>query len=672
MSPTSPYPHVFQPLSIGASTIRHRIMVTGHTQLYGENGTLSERHIDYYRERARGGAALLVLEQQAAHPAGRNYHAGCGAWDSAVVPWYKRLGEAVHEHDCQMFAQLFCAGAQGHGTQYFDDWRPLWAASRIPSAITEEMPVAMDQTDIDELIEYFARCAENVQQAGLDGIEVHAAHSQLLGEFLSPAFNKREDQYGGSIENRCRIVVEIGAAIRAAVGTDIPLGLRLSFDEYLGPIGITPEQSEQQIEIFSASGLFDFFDISGGGYHNLHIAVAPMGTVPEGFLIDSARRAKRVAGDRAKIFVVGRFLDLAKAEEVLAAGDADMVAMTRAHMADPFIVAKSAEGREDEVLRCVGANVCVARLISNREVTCVQNPAMGREKLWGVGTLDTLPASQQRDISVIGGGPAGLRFAATAGARGHRVRLFEARAELGGRLHELASLPTREGWAAAIANLVQPLNRLGIELNCDTKIQADNIDGDIIVCATGSSWDRSGYSPYRPERDAIPGAEQAFVLDLGNAIERAVSDPSALGQRVLIVDETGEYHPLGLAELLSAGGIEVEIISPRPFIGAETQRTMDLPHIMPRLKAAGVTVTAQHFVERNEEQSALVYDIWGGEPYLINDISSIVLAMTRSPDDSLYQQITAGGRTALKIGDVVAPRPIEAIIYEAEKFARSV
>lgn len=672
MSPTSPYPHVFQPLSIGASTIRHRIMVTGHTQLYGENGTLSERHIDYYRERARGGAALLVLEQQAAHPAGRNYHAGCGAWDSAVVPWYKRLGEAVHEHDCQMFAQLFCAGAQGHGTQYFDDWRPLWAASRIPSAITEEMPVAMDQTDIDELIEYFARCAENVQQAGLDGIEVHAAHSQLLGEFLSPAFNKREDQYGGSIENRCRIVVEIGAAIRAAVGTDIPLGLRLSFDEYLGPIGITPEQSEQQIEIFSASGLFDFFDISGGGYHNLHIAVAPMGTVPEGFLIDSARRAKRVAGDRAKIFVVGRFLDLAKAEEVLAAGDADMVAMTRAHMADPFIVAKSAEGREDEVLRCVGANVCVARLISNREVTCVQNPAMGREKLWGVGTLDTLPASQQRDISVIGGGPAGLRFAATAGARGHRVRLFEARAELGGRLHELASLPTREGWAAAIANLVQPLNRLGIELNCDTKIQADNIDGDIIVCATGSSWDRSGYSPYRPERDAIPGAEQAFVLDLGNAIERAVSDPSALGQRVLIVDETGEYHPLGLAELLSAGGIEVEIISPRPFIGAETQRTMDLPHIMPRLKAAGVTVTAQHFVERIEDHSALVYDIWGGEPYLINDISSIVLAMTRSPDDSLYQQITAGGRTALKIGDVVAPRPIEAIIYEAEKFARSV
>ena len=617
-------------------------------------------------------AALLVLEQQAAHPAGRNYHAGCGAWDSAVVPWYKRLGDAVHEHDCQMFAQLFCAGAQGHGTQYFDDWRPLWAASRIPSAITEEMPVAMDQRDRNELVEYFARCAENIQQAGLDGIEVHAAHSQLIGECLSPAFNKREDQYGGSIENRCRIVLEIGAAIRAVVGTDIPLGLRLSFDEYLGPIGITPEQSEQQIEIFSASGLFNFFDISGGGYHNLHVAVAPMGTVPEGFLIDSAPRAKQVAGDRAKIFIVGRFLDLAKAEEVLAAGDADMVAMTRAHMADPFIVAKSADGREDEVVRCVGANVCVARLIINREVTCVQNPAMGREKLWGVGTLDILPASQQRDISVVGGGPAGLRFAATAASRGHRVKVFEARAELGGRMHELASLPTREGWWSAIDNLVRPLSRLGIEPKCDTRIEADNIDGDIVVCATGSSWDRSGYSPYRPDRLEIPGAGLPFVLDLGNAIERAVADQSALGHRVLIVDETGEYHPLGLAELLSANGIEVEIITPRPFIGAETQRTMDLPHIMPRLKAAGVTVTAQHFVERIEERSAFVYDIWGGEPYLISDIDTIVLAMTRSPNDALYQQLVAGGRAALKIGDVVAPRPIEAIIYDAEKFARSV
>jgi hypothetical protein len=244
--------------------------------------------------------------------------------------------------------------------------------------------------------------------------------------------------------------------------------------------------------------------------------------------------------------------------------------------------------------------------------------------------------------------------------------------ELGGRLRELAALPTRGGWGEAIANLVRPLSRLGIEINCDSMIEAADIDGDIVVCATGSSWDCTGYSPYRPERDQIPGAELPFVLDLGSAIQRAVANRNALGQHVLIVDETGEYYPLGLAELLSAGGIEVDIVSPRPSIGTETQRTLDLPHVMPRLKEAGVTVTAQHFIERIEDRSAIVYDIWGGEPYLIGDIDTIVLAMTRSPADSLYDTLVGAGRTALKIGDVVAPRSIEAVIYEAEKFARNV
>ena len=664
------YPHVLKPLTIGPVEVRHRIMVTGHTQLYGRDETLSDKHIDYYRERARGGAALLVLEQQAAHPAGRNYHAGCSAWDERVIPWYERLGEAVHAHGCKQFVQLFCAGAQGRGTQYLDDWRPLWAASRIPSAITEEMPVAMSGADIAELTEYFARCALNVKNAGLDGIEIHAAHSQLLGEFLSPAFNKRSDAYGGSLRNRCRIVLEIGAAIRDAVGPDLAVGLRLSFDEYLGQAGITPEQSEEQIDIFSAAGLFDFFDISGGGYHALHVAVAPMGTLGQGFLAESARRAKAVAGARAKIFVVGRFLDIAKAEEVLAAGDADMVAMTRAHMADPFIVNKTLEGRPEEVTRCIGANVCVARLIDNREVTCFQNPAMGRERQWGEGTLRA--AAKPREIAVVGAGPAGLRFARTAAMRGHRVQVFEAGAAPGGRMRELAMLPTRGAWQEAIANLTRELGRLGVAVHCGTRIDTAPANTDLLVCATGSRWSRSGYSPYRPDRDRIPGVDQTHVLDLGTAITRAVSDPKCLGEHVLIVDETGEYQPLGLAECLANAGVDVEIMTPRPFLGAETQRTLDLPHVMPRLIAAGVTITAQHFVESIADRTVTVYGIWGGAPLLRTDVDCVVLAMTREADDELFERCVATGIDAIKIGDAVAPRGIEAIMYEAEKFARSV
>ena len=672
MSAANRYPNILQPLTIGATQVRHRIMVTGHTQLYGRDETISDRHIAYYRERAKGGAALLVLEQQAAHPAGRNYMAGCSAWDTKVIPWYERLGEAVHAHDCKQFVQLFCAGAQGSGTQYFDDWRPLWAASRIPSAISEEMPVAMSAADIAELTDYFVRSALNVQRAGLDGIEIHAAHSQLLGEFLSPAFNKRQDTYGGSIENRCRIVLEIGEAIRNAVGSKLSLGLRLSFDEFLGPAGITAEQSEQQIELFSAAGFFDFFDISGGGYHALHVAVAPMGTVDEGFLAASARRAKTIAGQRAKIFVVGRILDLEKAEAILAAGDADMVALTRAHMADPYIVSKSLDNREREVTRCVGANVCVARLVTNSEVTCFQNPAMGREERWGGENLATVDSDRIRNISVVGAGPAGLRFAVTAARRGHRVRIFEAADKPGGRLLELAGLPTRGAWNEAIENLTRPLSNLGIEIQCNKTISANDITDDVVVCATGSTWDCSGYSPYRPDRDCIPGADLEHVIDLGTAIRRAVADPQALGKRVLIVDETGEYHPLGLAELLCSAGVEVEIITPRPFVGAETQRSLDLPHIMPRLKAAGAIVTAQHFIEAIDPQSAAVYDIWGRDPVQRSDLDTIVFAMTKSPRDDLFQSLKADTRMVLAIGDAVAPRAIEAIMYEAEKAAREI
>ncbi|NNL86032.1 MAG: FAD-dependent oxidoreductase [Myxococcales bacterium] len=670
----SRYPQSFRPIELGGVEIPHRLFITGHTQLYGEGGFLSQRHVDYYRERAKGGAALLILEQQAAHPSGRNYLRGCVAYDEGAIPMYEALGEAVHAHGAKQFVQLFGCGAQGSGTQYIDDWRPLWAASRLPSAFTGEIPVAMEADHIEELVKSFAKSARNVQRAGLDGVEIHAAHSQLLGEFLSPAFNKRSDGYGGSLRNRCRIVLETGEAIRKEVGSGFPLGIRLSFDEYLGDAGITAEQCEEQIEIFSASGLFDFFDISGGGYHALHIAVAPMGTnLPEGFLADSAKRVKAVAGDRAKVMVVGRVLDLETAERILADDAADMVALTRANMADAHVIAKSAAGNERDVVRCIGANVCIARLIENREVTCFQNPSMGREAELGKGTLRK--ASPRKKLVVAGGGPAGMRFAGVAAARGHDVTLFEASDHLGGRLAELSRLPTRGAWQRAIENLHRPLEREGVRIVLDKRLHADSdelADADEVICATGSRWDATGYSPYRPERASIPGYDLGFVIDAGTAVERATASAGALGRRVLIVDETGEYLPVGLAELLVGQGCDVEILTPRPQVGADTQRTLDMPHVFPRLAQAGVEMTALHFVERFEANCAEVYNVWGGPSQRREGLDTVVLAMTRTPEADFFAEISKRGRSALRVGDVVAPRKIEAIVYEAERLGRSV
>lgn len=273
---------------------------------------------------------------------------------------------------------------------------------------------------------------------------------------------------------------------------------------------------------------------------------------------------------------------------------------------------------------------------------------------------------------VIGAGPAGLRFAGTAAARGHRVRVYEAASAPGGRLLELAALPTRGAWHDGIANLVRPLERHGVTLECDHRLAETGLAADLIVCATGSRWDAHGYSPYRPDRERIPGSDGAQVIDIGTAIRRALADPAALGANVLIVDETGEYHALGLAELLAGNGIAVEILTPMPFVGAHTQRTLDLPHVMPRLKALGVRTTAQHFIERIEPGAVHVYDIYAAAPIVRDGISTVVLAMTRSPDDALFESLRDRGHDVCKVGDAVAPRALEAVIYEAEQLARAV
>lgn len=667
--------HVWTPLTIGTTTVKHRIMVTGHTQLYGKDETISDRHIAYYRERAKGGAALLTLEQQAVHQAGMNYHAGCIAWDPRVIPQYEKLANAVHEFGCKQFVQLFASGAQGKGTMYIDRWRPLWAASRIPSAIYNETPLTMEQVHIDQIVAHFGLSARNTKLAGMDGVEIHAAHSQLIGEFLSPAFNKRTDRYGGSVRNRCQIVLEIGQEIRRQVGTNYTVGIRLSFDEFLGDCGITPEQTEEQLEILAAAGLFDFFNISGGGYHALHVAVAPMGSVEEGFMSPFGKRAKAVVGNRGKIFIVGRILDLRMAEQILADGAADMVAMTRAHMADPFVVNKTREGREDEVTRCVGANVCVSRLIDNVDVTCVMNPGMGREQYWGEGSLEKVEPGEVRKVAIIGGGPAGLKCAAIAAQRGHKVVLYEKTQELGGHLNLLKQLPTRKSWQSAIDNLIRPLAKAGVEVRLGTAATTELLlqeIPDVIVCATGATYDRTGYSPYRPERDAIPGVEQKHVVDVATATRQALADPQSLGKQVLIVDETDSYLALGLAEVLAKADVRVEVITPHLFVGEDTLKTLEMPHLFPRLKAAGVKLTAQQFVEQINPNSVEIYDIWGGERRTV-EVDTVVIAMMRSPNDALFQEIRQNFKKELyRIGDAVAPRKLEAVIYEGEKLGREI
>lgn len=668
-----PLSRVWQPLQLGPTTLKNRLVVPARALNYAVDGVISDRHLATYRELARGGPAVIITEQHAAHRVSKgSFYHPCSAWEYSAIPQFEKFAAIVEEHDCRGFVQLFGPGVHDKGTMMMDEWHPLWGVSRIPSFVHGEVPMVMDAGHVGELVRGFGRAADNVRKSGLHGVEIHAAHSYLLGQFLSKTYNDRTDAYGGSVQNRCRAIVEAATEIREQVGNDITVGIRLSYDEFLGPAGIEPEEAEAQIRVFAGTGLFDYFSISGGSYHTLHMAVPPMGSVPEGWMVPFAKRAKELIADRAAVFTVGRIRDLHMAEDALASGSADAVAMGRAQLADPHLVRKTKEGRESEIIRCVGMNECIGRLFDQREVICAMNPVTGREAQWGEGSLR--PARQIKDVLVVGGGPAGMKVAAVAASRGHKVRLVERDSALGGHFKILQHLPGRDEWRIGIDNLVRAVENAGVDVQLNTEISAETLEAetaDAIIFATGARYDMSGLSPFRPDRAGIPGADQDHVIDVKTAAVRAIEDPASLGKKILILDESGVYLPLGLAEILRKGGASVEVITPAMFVGEQTLRQLDLPHVFPRLRAAGIELTSQHSIDSIDGTRVTIFDLWGADPRIEDDVDTVVLALYRLPNDDLFHRATDNGFGEVhRVGDCLAPRQPAAIIYDGEKLGR--
>ncbi|MBC3478024.1 NAD(P)-binding protein [Pseudomonas taiwanensis] len=666
---------VWEPLRIGSTTVKNRIMMTAQTLLYGKDNILGDRHVEYYRERALGGCALFICEQQGAFPIAKgSFHEGCTAWEERCIPQYAKLAEAVHEHGARQFVQLFGAGVHDRGTMIMDEWHPLWAASRVRSITHNEIPLVMESHHFSDVIKGFGISARNVQASGCDGVELHAAHSYFLGQFLSPAYNKRDDKYGGSIAARCRLILEVGEEIRRQVGANFTVGVRISFDEFLGASGITPEQSEEQLEILASSGLFDFFNISAGGYHTLHKTVAPMST-PEGYLLPFGQRAKEIVGNRAKVFIVGRILSLSTAERALRDGMADMVAMTRAQMAEPRLIAKTMLGRSNEIVRCIGANECIARIFENRPAACLINPVAGREWKWGEGKLVKVGEDQKKNIVVVGAGLGGMHLAQICARRGHKVTLLEKQGYLGGRLDLLRQLPARGEWATAIDNLERGLKAHNVDVKLNTNADPDllsSLNPDCIVLATGARFDVYAASPFRPDRDFIPGCDQENVYDVESALRLALVTPEKLGKKILVLDETGEYLPFGLAELLATvPGVEVEVVSPHNVVGADVQRRLEYQVVVQRLVNLGVTLTPQHNIQSISGRCIELLPNWGGRSR-IEEVDSIVLSIARVPNDELYQSLRESFSNLHRIGDCLAPRALSAVMYEAEELGRTI
>jgi 2,4-dienoyl-CoA reductase-like NADH-dependent reductase (Old Yellow Enzyme family) len=741
---------LFQPLALAGTELPNRVMTSAMTLQYGDGGFISDRHLAIYEERARGGVGLMFSEQLTASPLSPSpFPSGIRAYDERQVERFAALAERLAPYPSRFFAQLFCGGISGSSTAGLGGWQPVRGPSRIGSP-GGETPLPLSAGEIEAIVADFARSARHVKEGGLDGVEIHGAHGWLLAQFLSPFYNRREDQYGGTVANRCRFAVEVGRAIRAEVGPEFPLGIALTYDERIGAAGITEDDTLAQLDVLLAADVFDFFDLSVGSPHSVHFTIAPM-AVPEGFSLDFAARARELVAGRAAVFAAGRVVDPAMAARAVRDGAVDMVAMSRAHLADPHLVRKAREGKAAEIRRCVGANVCVGRAKAGEPVACVLSPATGRE-LDGWPYDPSAPASsraadspptsaapsnhaeapddsslasagprslaadradgrfgapvsagESQRVLVIGAGPAGLRAGAVLAARGHEVTVYERRDRAGGHLAALATLPTRRGWANAVEDLVAELDRSGATLRLGTEVDRALVDRespDLVLLAAGAEWESTGATSFVPAGlDAVepsgrigtvslhtPAVETSSAIDrvslhtpdgpsvlgLDEAIELARLDPSQLGASVVIADDTGTYAPLGLAEALGAAGASVRFLTARGEIGTEPAFHLELPHLLPRLRALGVDLATGRAVSGIDSGGVEVGDLWGGPAERIAGVDTVVFALRRRSRDGLAAELAGTTPELLTIGDALVPRPTAAAIEEAERVALSI
>jgi len=652
---------LWSPVRIGHVQSRNRIYLPAHQvslppAAYGA----------YLAERARGGVGLIVTHGFHVHPASAR---------AGVSPWEPAWADAVHQfvtpskqQGVPVFVQVTHMGASG--TRRTDDiglWGAVMAPSQIPSPVHRAMPKPMEEEDILEVIEGFAATCANVKAGGGDGVEIHGSHGYLLSNFLSPYWNRRNDAWGGDTERRARLALEIGTAVRRRCGSDFVIGIKLSLDEYLGDAGTTPRETVRVLQLLEQARLFDYVCLSHTDYHQNHKLVPPQSSGETAPLAARAAQVREVLGGRIPLLIQGSVRGLEKAAEIVQRGQSDLVGLVRAHIADPEMVKKAQEGRLDETRRCVGANQgCWRRLGQN--VSCTVNPAAGRELQFGIAVAK--PAVSARKVLVIGGGPGGLKFADTAAQRGHKVTLWERSAQLGGQIRKAGLLPDYASWNFLVDDLEASVRKRSVEIVLNKEATADAataFDADEVIVATGANWQTNGFSMFRTDRDAIPGTELPHVLDA----LRALDNLSGCGRRVLIVDDNGDYLPLGLARLLAAAGREVTVVTADGMLGRKLEATLDWPWIMPRVVEAGIALRASTSVERIEPGKAILRSTLGG-PAETLPVDTVVLSMLRTSDDSLYHQLKARGQPVRRIGDCVAPREVDDAVLEGFREAQAI
>jgi mycofactocin system FadH/OYE family oxidoreductase 2 len=659
------YPHLFSPLEIGGVEVRNRIMQTAHVKLWAHNAVDSERNVAYQAARAKGGAGLLITGNRVVHPTSTTgFPRVAWAYLPDALESDRRLTSAVHEHGALIFAQLNHFGLNATSDSA-DDFRVLWGPSAVKSPAYGETPKAMEHEDIREVTEWWGRSAELTREGGFDGTEVHISHSYLLHQFLSPLYNKREDEYGGSLENRLRFAREVIQEVRERAGDDWVVGVRISLSDFI-PGALDIDDAVQVARLLGADGRIDYVNVTAAGYHNIFRAIEPA-DVPDGYLVDLTAQVKAAQPD-LPVFAVGGIKDPAMAEDILATGKADMVAMTRAQIADPEFANKVRDGREGELVHCIRGNQgCIGRVFKGLPITCTVNPGAGRERRFGPGTLTS--TDQPAHWLVAGGGPAGMKAAAVLAARGHQVTLVEREDELGGQVNLILRTPGRDEFGWITRDLERQLDLHGVDVRLETEATSElvrELAPDAVIVATGVLPSRTGFSSVNPLVPTLPGADQENVLTVWDVL----LDRRPIGRRVVVLDDDGTRYAAGVTEVLLDRGSDVEIVSRWPTLFPTTLTTLDMFHIYSRLLGKGLEYRLNSWAASIEGNRVTLFNLYTGAQDAIENVDTVVLATGPTANDDLYLALKGQIPNVRRIGDCVAPRKLDHAIYEGELAGR--